>query len=108
MNSLFDPMNILCPIARDSDPQTSHDAAANVTASGTRAAHCATILDAVKAHPDSTAGELAAITGIDRVEVGRRLPDLRNAGLVWNPGVSRVCGEMGTRQMVWRAKQPAE
>jgi predicted HTH transcriptional regulator len=102
------------PLARATDPQTSHDAARNVTASGTRAAHCATILAAVKANPGSTAGELAEFTGIDRVEVGRRLPDLRNAGQVRNTRnadwgkpsqYSRTCLVYGNKMMTWYATE---
>ena len=79
-----------------------------VQATGGRLKHKQILLLAVYAHPGKTAGELAPIAKLDRVEVGRRLPDLRADGLVSN-GQSRRCKELGSRQQTWYpATEPEE
>jgi hypothetical protein len=68
------------PAARNSDPETSHDAAAAVTASGVRGANAARVLAGVMAWPGRTSRELAELLRMDRHEVARRCSDLMRAG----------------------------
>ena len=89
------------PIARNTDPVTSHQAAAELTQSGTRAAQQHAVLEAVKKFPLRTSAEIAEAAGIDRYAAARRLPELRNSGLVRNGTESRRCGVTGKRAMVW-------
>lgn len=64
--------------ARKSDPVTSHTAARN--AERFAATHAGRIMEALKEGPRTAAG-LAAMTGLSIVQVDRRLPELRTAGL---------------------------
>ena len=73
------------PRARRRDPITSHIAAAKVKANGTLARHQTKILAAVRSHPGSTYIELAALTGLERHAVGRRLGEIESAGYI-KPG----------------------
>ncbi len=76
--------------AANADPVTSHEAAAEMTKCGARAAQMAAVLAAVKAHPGRTSAELARISGIDRHAIARRLPDLERMRQV-ERGEARVC-----------------
>ncbi len=103
MTNLFDDFTDSPPIARTTDPETSHVAAENITNSGTRARHAAKILAAIVANPGSTCGELAELTGLHRSAVSKRLPDLNKAARIFTTGASgaRVCKVQKTRQLVW-------
>lgn len=90
------------PIVHATDPQTSYEAAAAVTGSGKRVAHCATVLAAVRRYPGRTAGELGEVTGLGRVEAARRLSDLKARSDVFM-GERRVCAVQGTGQRTWYA-----
>ena len=88
------------PIARNTDPQTSHRSATELTTSGKRDAQKARVLTAVKDHPGLTSSELARISGLDRYLVARRLPDLRNDRLVYN-GQARECSVTRKQALTW-------
>ncbi len=92
------------PASRTSDPATSAEAEAHHTASGRREYHAQQFLDLVREFPGSTAVELARLSHLpadtQRHEASRRLPELRDRGLV-RDGVARICNEAGTRQMTW-------
>lgn len=88
------------PIARNSDPQTSHQAAREITASGKRASQQHQCLEAMKFWPGKTSAELASLMGVDRYMVARRLPELRDANKVVN-GMARRCRVTGKRAMTW-------
>jgi hypothetical protein len=92
-------MTISAPLARSTDPHTSHDAAEAVT-SGKAQAHRALALREVRALPGQTSGELAAVAGLERHEAARRLSDLKNAGLVLQ-GAPRRCSALGTTCVTW-------
>lgn len=109
--------NVATPAARKRDPETSHLAADALTDSGGRKEQQARAHAAVKAFPDRTSFELALLTGINRHELGRRLPEVRTAALVHNPidesrptdpvtgqpwPFKRVCSVSGRLAMVWR------
>jgi CRP-like cAMP-binding protein len=84
---------------RATDPVTSRIAAEKVTR-GTAQSNRAILLAAVEANPGRTAVELAHLTGVDRHEASRRLPDLRRAGLVRN-GPERACSVSGNFMGTW-------
>lgn len=77
------------PASRRDDPPPSRAAEKRVTKSGTRATNQRRVLDAVKRWPGRTSKELAVLIGMDRVEVARRLGDLKNIR-VWQ-GAARTC-----------------
>lgn len=108
---------VATPAARRRDPETSHHAAEAITKEGVRADQQARALAAVNAYPDRTSFELAMLSGIDRFELGRRLPEVRTARLIHNPidesrppdpvtgepwPFKRVCTVTGRLAMVWR------
>jgi CRP-like cAMP-binding protein len=64
------------------DPETSHQAAREITASGLRATQARKVLAAVAAHPGRTSAELAELAGLSRYTTARRLPELEAHGLV--------------------------
>ena len=84
---------------RATDPAPSRIAAEKVTRT-TAQSNRAILLAAVEANPGRTAVELAALTGVDRHEASRRLPDLRRAGLVRN-GPDRACSVSGNPMGTW-------
>lgn len=65
--------------ARRSDPETSHTAARN--AEKFASSHAGRILAALKTHGPRNAHELEALVGLSVVQIDRRLPDLKSAGL---------------------------
>lgn len=70
------------PRARNSDPVSSHVAAAAITRSGVAQAQAQRVLAALQRFPGSTSAELAKSAQIERYAVARRLPELREEGLV--------------------------
>lgn len=88
------------PIARQTDPWTSHAAASAITESGRRGSQKDLVLRYVQRHPGLTSGEYAAMTGLDRYRAARRLPDLEHDGDVVK-GDARRCRELGTQQVTW-------
>lgn len=109
------------PAARATDPVSSVEAAEQVTTSGVRFDQQRRALAAVRAFPGRTSHELAEAAGIDRYELARRLPEVRTAGLVFNPideslpadpltGASnpllKRCSVTGRRALVWLPKSP--
>ena len=90
--------------SRWSDPHTSHEAAQEAESSGRARAHRETCLAEVRRNPGKTAAEIAKATGLERHVPSRRLPDLRDAGLVKN-GEARVCGVTGRASLTWLPAQ---
>lgn len=64
------------PRARRADPDTSHEAAERIKASGALAAHQVLIRDAIRQNPGMTYTQIAEVTGLERHAVGRRLKEL--------------------------------
>ena len=94
------PMRVETPAARASDPETSHLAAEEVTASGVRQQQIGLAIAAVRAHPDRTSMELSVVTGHDRYMLARRLPDAETAGAV-RKGPARTCTVSGRKAVTW-------
>ena len=87
--------------ARRIDPATSHVAAAVVERSGRAECQRATCLQAVRAKPGMTAGEIDQWCGfLGRYVAGRRMPELRENGMV-TAGAARVCSVRGSRMQTW-------
>lgn len=107
MNAAQLPLLSESPIARGSDPETSHAAAADITRSGVRASQQRTVRDLVRAFPGRTSAELAARSrDIDRWTAARRLPELRTENLVRN-GEPKKCGVTGKRALTWFVNEGA-
>lgn len=87
-------------IARNTDPETSHEAAERITESGSRVPQCAIVLDAVRQHPGSTAAEIGEYTRLGHVPAQRRLGDLLRQGTV-RQGEPRACYVKGSRMCTW-------
>jgi len=92
--------------ARNSDPFTSHEAAREAEASGRASAHRQLCLDEVLKHPGKTAAEIAVAVGLERHAPSRRLPELRDAGLLKN-GPARICKVTGRMSLTWLPAKPA-
>lgn len=86
--------------ARKTDPGTSHEAAKNVERKGSAKAARLLCLAAVKERPGLTAAEVATACDLERHVPSRRLPELREAGLVEN-GPARPCTVTGNRSITW-------
>jgi hypothetical protein len=84
--------------ARRSDPITSHEAAAQMAASGAIGRQAQEVFDAVLRWPGLTSLELGARLEIDRWAVARRLPELEAAGRV-RRGELRQVG--ARRHLTW-------
>lgn len=99
---LFDGSDQLTvtPLARKTDPATSHEAAREHKESGRAAKSAAAVLAAVNRFPGSTAVELASKAGLDRYEVSRRLADLYRHMIVRH-GKVRECTINGRKMMTW-------
>lgn len=104
VSDLFEPAPIArivqTPIARASDPLSSHLAAEAITASGVRFSQQKQAADAVRRDPGHTAQELAELTGLDRYMLGRRLSECEVAGRV-RKGPMRNCSVTGRKAHVW-------
>lgn len=86
--------------SRATDPITSHIAAAHVTSNGTAKAQRELCLAAVRLNPGATSAELAAAIDCERHIPARRLPELRDKGLVKN-GDIRICRITGSKSLTW-------
>ena len=90
------------PIARSTDPSSSHEAAAFVTAVGARAAQQRLAAQAVAAYPGCTALELSAKSGICRYVLNRRLPECETHGAVVRGHIRRCnASKSGRSAVTW-------
>ena len=87
------------PIARPTDPQTSADAGASITASGRRGSQAVRILAEIRDTPGFTIDDLAARLELDNHKIGKRTSDLKNLGLVYQAGTRP--GLDGCEQGIW-------
>ena len=88
------------PIARQTDPPSSHAAAQEMERTGRRAGQSEAVLEMVKRHPRRTALELSRLSRLDRYTVSRRLPELERRGLV-RRGLIRDCTVNGRPMLTW-------
>lgn len=114
--SVFQAINVLDkvreepPIARNTDPESSHIAAKDIKDSGRQMMQQIECLYLVREFPGLTSRELAEKKGADRYMFSRRLPELERNGMVErarNPDGSfllRVCNVGGKKSCVWFPK----
>jgi hypothetical protein len=98
----FEPARV--PIARASDPKTSHEAAQAITESGKRDDQLRQVEALVIAHPGATSLELAKYTStLDRYAIARRLPELEAGNKVHKglPRNSEVSGQKLKKAVTW-------
>lgn len=89
------------PVARNTDPITSHMAASEITVSGVRSDQCRQVLALVAMYPDKTSFELSTRSrDLDRYQVARRISDLEHAGVVRKNG-KRACFMSGRKAVTW-------
>lgn len=96
--------NIQTPAARNTDPKSSHLAAAEMNKTGKRQTHINQLAQVVVANPGKTSAELAFIVAdahphLTRHEVARRLPD--GEGQVFFKGESRKCSQTNRLCITW-------
>lgn len=88
--------------ARQGDPISSHQAAHEVVRSGLAEHQAGEVLEALCRFPWTTSRELAEYSGLDRYMAGRRLPELKEAGLVdRDDGMKRKCRVAGRIACTW-------
>ena len=88
------------PKARNSDPDTSHEAAESME--GDAKAQRQRILAYLRYHGPHTADCLDAFLGLRDTSAGRRLPELKEMGLV-EMTTMKALTRSGRRAHVWRA-----
>jgi len=95
--------------SRYTDPATSSDAARLVEGSGVASRNRAQLYGMIcLVHPrEHTAGELAELTGLERHEASRRLPEMRPL-LIENGDDSKRCSILHTMATTWRRKRVDE
>lgn len=94
------PLFSSAALARRNDPATSHATA--MMAGGVRADHIKRILAALRLGPGSK-DEIGARAGLIGHAVGKRMPELRRAGLVELTGASRRSAS-GRPEREWRLR----
>lgn len=105
MMNLFDDMDP--PISRNSDPETSHDAAADLTASGARSRMASITLAGLRENPGLTSKELEKLLGFEDGAIRKRLNDLRHLKLADN-GPERRCSITGKTAQTWVPRDSGE
>lgn len=94
---LFDGNDLVQPIvarARANDHETSHLAAAEVTANGTIHRHGQLIIAYLKTNPGQTNGEIAEGSGLDYCQIHKRMKELEAMNLAIR-GEKRYCTTEG-------------
>lgn len=94
-------------MARRTDPETSHAAAAEHVASGANAAQRAACLRVMSPDVGMTSDEIAAAAGIERHASARRLPELERDGLVVR-GPARLSQVGGRVGVTWLRHEPRQ
>jgi hypothetical protein len=98
------PVRPMVARAANADPVTSYIAADQVEGSGRASSHRRILLEWLREHGgEHTSAELGVQTGLGRHEAARRLPELREGGLIEN-GAARPCRVRGTRAITWRIR----
>jgi predicted ArsR family transcriptional regulator len=85
-------------LARTTDPDTSHDAAINAIIFAK--SHQKRILACLRWHGDMTAHEMEQHTGLNYVQIDRRMHELVKAKLVQDSGIRRATPS-GGKAIVW-------
>jgi len=93
--------------ARVDDPVSSHLAAQDAERGGSASTQRLDVLNEVRRKAGQTSAEIAANLGLERHAPPRRLPELRDAGFVFN-GNYKTCSITGRRSLTWCAVFDAE
>ena len=94
------------PRSRNTDPASSHEAATRQK-QGRADSDGMAVLACVKTMPGATSAELSQFYGLDRHMTARRLPDLKERGLVFyhttpdGKAITRTCQVRGTKAVAW-------
>ncbi|WP_313178953.1 winged helix-turn-helix domain-containing protein [Stenotrophomonas sp.] len=94
-------------LARTTDIDTSHAAAAHVVRSGLQAAQQDQAARAVTQNAGMTSNELSQATGLDRYMLARRLPELMKEGGVYR-GPNKPCPVSGRTACTWWPVAPGQ
>lgn len=94
------PLTRIRPASHRADPVSSRIAEEQITLSGQRETNAGKVSAALRACPGAVASELVEPTGLDVVEVRRRLDDLHKLGLAYQGDVTR---RVGRAQVTWYA-----
>lgn len=86
------------PRARNTDPETSHEAARAIDPNNLSDQH-AKVTAAVQQRPGHTSRELSKEAGLDRYMLARRLPELECVTVV--RGDRRKCSISGLSALTW-------
>jgi hypothetical protein len=86
--------------ARQTDPNTSHEAAVFIEDTGAAASHRAKATERVKATPGLTCSEYAQQIGIDRAALSKRLPEIERDGYI-RKGEPRIGLGKGKESTWW-------
>jgi len=100
-------MSVQTPATHKHDPETSHAAEREITASGRRACQQELVIRLVEHLPGRTSRELADLTGCDRYIIARRLPECETAGKV-RRGRQRPTAGGGRSAVTWWPVEDAE
>jgi hypothetical protein len=95
------PFHRNCSTRPTNDPETSREAAQQLVASPAYEKQLERVLGAVKHNPCCTGRELSGCSYIDYECVHKRLPELKQRGLVTS-GNPRQCGISGRKALTWR------
>ena len=88
-------------LARNSDPATSHMAAARV--GEFRASHALQVLFCLSTHGPMTVDQIAAHSGLQSQAVNKRLPEMQRLGLALPLAGQMRPSDSGRMARVWRA-----
>ena len=94
-------------LARSTDPNSSHAAAADLVATGKLLDQQTQAAAAVRRHPGQSSLHLASLTGLDRHMLGRRLPELARQGAIWR-GPAAPCATTGKSACTWWPVAPGQ
>jgi len=109
-NNLFDGGYVSgrpSPMARTSDPVTSHESAREIRSSGTLAEHEQAALAIVRLYPGRTGAELDQLAHATRRQISKRLAGLRAKGLVRRGEREEIrsCDVTGSKCVTWWATE---
>ena len=93
-------LNIQTPIARNNDPNASHEAGEYMNASGHRARHQEMAVKAVELYAGMTSLEIATHANLCRFMLARRLPECELAKRV-RRGQERRCSISKRKAATW-------
>ena len=89
-------------LARSTDPVTSHQAASNVSKTGSAARWQQVALDLIRRRPGMTARELESAGGHENGQIRKRLLEVMRGGLI-HKGTARTCRVSGRQAATWWA-----